>query len=382
MEKDNSIQKYFFVYLPYLNMGQTAEIDFGFAKIWNFDLKQKEYLSDANLLQMVNKILANHKTSYGKVRGIGLGLVGDNDFRKLSEFDFIKINDARLILFISFLSEVNTITRNMNTGHSMVSSENFEMINFSIVLESEYMTEYTGFVVPSWHGGIKINENIKTRERHILTPSHFRFDKELFNSLIELRTKKPKIFRRIISAVGVFYESYYNASQISHTARILLQASAFETLFKTKEGKGRKELKDNIKKYANYKEDKIIEYKAEGKNPSEIKIEFGTIKEKWADRFFTLRNHIMHGLIPKPREYLFGKWQRHFDVALYFFIFFIKREIEKSLRKEIFGDDVVYKTWTDDLMEKPQKFTGFEYDSFGRRAWERMMKKIHKKKTN
>lgn len=263
----------------------------------------------------------------------------------------------------------------------MVSSENFEITNFSAIKNTEDMTEFAGFIVPTWHGGIKVKENQTIRPRHILSPHLFLTDNELFSSLLKLRIKKSRIFNKIISAVEVFNESYYNSQQISQNARVLLQTSAFEILFGTGTGNGRATLKDFIKKYANYPDDKVYKYKSERKNGSVD--ERGTIKELWADRFFSLRNHITHGLVPKPREFIFGagKWQKHFDIALYFFVFCVKRKIEEALRKQIFNDDVAWKTWEDDLFNiPPKKFTGFEYEHHGRRSWERMMKKLGKRK--
>jgi hypothetical protein len=372
-------QKHYFICLPYLNLpNQIKGFDFSFAKIMNFEFERHTYIFNEAVRKQVELILQNYSTPHGRIKGIGLILIKDNVHKEFSPEDLQKVDDARLILFISAVSQTNTVTRNVNTGHSMISSENFESVQFSVVPDEEYMSEFMGFVVPIWHGGIKVSENKTIRPRHILAPHNFNFEQELFNNLIKLRTKKPKVFRTLIGAIQVFFESYYNTHQISQNARILLQASAFEILLGAKTGEGRKAMKDFVKKYANYPEDKILSYKSERKK--RIEIEHGTIKELWADRFFTLRNHIIHGLRPKSSEFYFKGWQRHFDIATYFFVFALKRKIEESLRKQIFNDDVVWKSWTDDLMLPPKKFTGFEYDSFGRRAWERLTKRVRKKK--
>ena len=44
-------------YFPYLAMAREKEVDFGFLKIWNFDLMSNEYITDQNLLLRVSKIL-------------------------------------------------------------------------------------------------------------------------------------------------------------------------------------------------------------------------------------------------------------------------------------------------------------------------------------
>lgn len=376
-----------FVCLPYLNLGDTPEIDFGFAKIWNFNVLKEKYIPDQALREHVASILKNYRVSYphGKegeetyasVYGIGLISTDIPTRQQPDRIEKQKINDARLILFISFLARHNIVTRNVNTGHWMASSENYAPVYFSAVVGTKYMTEHTGFVVPSWHGGIEIDKNMLIRPKHIPTPT-FDVDTELLNALIKLRLKHKRIFRRLMSAIEVFYESYYNSPEVSHNARILLQASAFEILLGVQNSEARKELKDYLRRVADYPEDRRFQYKSERRN-GRRRIEIGTKKVMWADRFFTLRNHIAHGLVPKESEYYFGKWQRHFDIALYFFIFCLKRKIEEGLNKEIFGDDVVWKKWTDDLQIPSKMYIGFEYDHFGRRALERMIAKHNKK---
>lgn len=376
---------HYFVCLPYLNLGDTPEIDFGFAKIWNFDILKEKYISNQALREHVTSILKNYRASYpyGKegeriyapVYGVGLISTNIPTRQQPDVIEKQKINDARLALFISFLARHNTVIRNVNTGHWMASSENYAPIYFSAVVGTKYITEHTGFVVPSWHGGIEIDKNILIRPKHIPTPT-FDVDMELLNALIKLRLKHKKIFRRLMSAIEVFYESYYNSPEVSHNARILLQASAFEILLCVQNSGVRKEFKDYLKRVADYPGDRLFRYKFEKGNRRVTGI--GSKKVIWADRFFTLRNHITHGLVPKESEYYFGKWQRHFDIALYFFIFCLKRKIEEGLNTEIFGDDIVWKKWTDDLQIPPKTYIGFEYDRFGRRALERMIAKHRK----
>ncbi len=379
-EKENI--PHYFICLPYLNLGDVEQIDLGFAKIWNFNLKAGDYITDPALKDQVvltlnsyrtpNPFSKDDKTVYSPIKGMGIISTEKESEKQLDKIDREKVNDARLILFISFLARNNTVTPNANYGHSMASSENFAPVHFSVVVGSQYITEHAGFAVRSWHGGIDINKNMFIRPRHVPTP-RFNIEADLINALTTLRLRKKKDFRKIISAIEVFYESFYNSPEVSHNARILLQASAFEILLNTKNGKGRKEVKAYLKRVANYPDDKIISFKSE--RDGKFVTEKGTVREKWADSFFTLRNHIIHGNLPKDAEYMFGKWQRHFDIALYFFIFCIKRKIEESLKKDIFGDDVSWKTWTDDLQVPPQTYTGFEYDHYGRRGWERIMQK-------
>lgn len=374
---ESAPKQYHFVVFPYSNL-KIKEWNLGFAKIWNFDLMKEVYIPDAKLRNQVAKVLSNYTAQFGGVNGIGIGLIGENDYRELTLGEYETLNEARLILFISTLAKSNTVTFNGNVGHSMFSSENFEYARISVALDTEYMTETTGFVIPSWHGGVKIVENKIIRPRHVPTPFRQEVEGGLLNSLLTLRKKKPLVFYRVISAISIFYESYYNSHQISHNARILLQASAFEVLLQAKLGKGRETMKNFVKKYANYPEDKVLLYKS--KRSKKASQESGTIKEVWADKFFTLRNDIIHGHIPKPLEFNFRR-QRHFDIALYFFIFTIKRVLERVLRKQIFDDDLVWKTWKDKTGVQRVKYTGFGYVSHGRRAWKKLKKRLERKQT-
>jgi len=380
--EENKPTPQYFTCLPYINLGDIPEVDLGFAKIWNFDLSKEKYIPDQALREHIEIIMKNYKQSYPygereepylPIKGIGFINIGIPSGHRPSKSENEKINDARLLIFISFLARNNTLTRNANTGHRMATSENYAPLYFSAVVGSKYMTENVGFAVPSWHGGILIDKNTFISPKYIPRPN-FSIDEDLLKSLIELRSKHKRFFRRIVSAVEVFYESYYNAPEVSHNARILLQASAFEILFNTESGKIREKIKLFFRKVADYPEDKRLTFESE--RGGKIVKETGTIREKWADSFFTLRNHIIHGEIPKEREYFFGKWQRHFDIALYFFIFCLKRKIEEGLDKELFGDEVVWKNWIDKLSIPVKRYIGFEYDGFGRRYWERMRPKL------
>lgn len=149
-EPEEEITPHHFICLSYLNLGDTSEIDLGFAKIWNFNLLKDKYITNTPLRDHVAKILGNYKGSYPSwrddityhpVSGIGMISTGVPAEEKLNKIEREKVNDARLILFISFLAQRNTITRNANTGHWMGSSENPCTQLLSAVVGSEHMSE-------------------------------------------------------------------------------------------------------------------------------------------------------------------------------------------------------------------------------------------------
>ena len=294
-----------FTFLPYLHITDCECVDLGFAKIWNFESYKDQRVETEEVKSALEKIAKCYKDihPYGinqelftSIPGIGVIDTDISSDIKPDELETQKQNDARLILFISCLGENNTSVRNCNTGHRMSSSENYSLSSFSINIGRNDLAEATGFVVPLWSGGIDINKNIYLRTKDIPRPI-FRFEEELLNNLVEMRNKRPRLFRRLISAIEVFYESYYNSSKVSHNARILLQASAFEMLPNINTGKGRKGMKDFLQQHANYPEDRQVTYKSE--RGSSTMLETGTMREKWANRFFTLRNHISHRNLPR-----------------------------------------------------------------------------------
>ncbi|HEU0080825.1 MAG TPA: hypothetical protein VFQ72_02280 [Candidatus Paceibacterota bacterium] len=353
-------KQYFLYYFPYLTMRDVEEIDFGFIKIWNFDKKKDAYISDPALKAKITQILANYQSQFYPVRGIGIASIGTNDFRKFTPEEAADLHTAKYILFISALAYNNLHTANVNIGHAMFSSENFESMIFSMVLDSEYMSEPGGFVINMLHGGIEISKNLQKTPSYILNPSRLNLDVDLFNTLIKLRKRRPKFFKRLISAIEVFYESYYNSPQVSEKARILLLTSAFEMLLQSEPGAGREKTKNFIALHANVPEDRKYSYYSERRGG--VVRESGTRKEIWADRFFSLRNHIAHGDIVPKTEFLY-KSQRHFDIAPLFFVFTLKKKIDLYLRRDIFGDEIEWKKWTDENTIPITEYEGFAYNA-------------------
>ncbi len=101
-----------------------------------------------------------------------------------------------------------------------------------------------------------------------------------------------------------------------------------------------------------------------------------TIKGIWADLFYTLRNHIIHGLTPKSEEYVFRKQQLHTNIAFLFFIFFVKKQINKSLKKDIFEEEIRWEKWRDENFEQDRE--EFVLETSLRKSWEKMMRKLSK----
>jgi hypothetical protein len=90
------------VYIPYLSLGQTEEIDIGDVKVWNFDKKASQYISDEKLKQLVQDIIESNIYDGNRVRDIGIISIGEPDFRTLNETEMRMVYEASLLLFLSF----------------------------------------------------------------------------------------------------------------------------------------------------------------------------------------------------------------------------------------------------------------------------------------
>lgn len=63
----------------------------------------------------------------------------------------------------------------------------------------------------------------------------------------------------------------------------------------------------------------------------------------WADKFYTLRNKIIHGKHINASEYTFRGKQDHFDIAIIFFIFGLKKIMASKPRMPNTIDEVHWK---------------------------------------
>jgi len=130
--------------------------------------------------------------------------------------------------------------------------------------------------------------------------------------------------------------AYSNSEDVSHEARILELCRAFEILFQLPESQQRKVFKQAIQKYCEPSGARKRRYTSE-RPGKRRKSEKGSRHVMWADRFYTLRNHIVHGeSIHKTRFYFYG--QPHYQIGLWFFLVAIKQKINEALGKKHFYD--------------------------------------------
>lgn len=85
---------------------------------------------------------------------------------------------------------------------------------------------------------------------------------------------------------------------------------------------------------------------------------------------------IIHGEKVEPNDFLFKGDQRHYDIALLFFILIIKKQIEKILRNKKYCCDyeINWKSWKDEISQPELTMkSGFVYEYTMRKLFEKMV---------
>lgn len=168
-------------------------------------------------------------------------------------------------------------------------------------------------------------------------------------------------------------ESYYNTPYLSRNARVLLNASAFEILLSLPEIQQRKAFKEKIKKVVSLKGEQEYSYwtKIGGKS-KKFK---GTVAEIWADKFYSLRNNIIHGNNILPKEFVFKNYQSHLDISCLFFIFLLKKQLEKSLGNSCECDyEIRWDKWTEEF-PAIREIQGFVFLKSYKKLFKRLLRK-------
>lgn len=329
------------VYFPYLFLGNLDEVGFGDIKVWNFEKKAEEYLPDNGLREHIKKIIFSNISHNQSIKDVGILSIGETDFREFNEGEFAVANEVRLVLFLSFLAIHNTLERGGNTGWFMGTSENFEFVVQNFQPENDYISERSGTIVPIMTGGYRIGEKKFYKPSHVINYQRFSLDPLLIKELFRLKKRSGKRFyRRVLRATDLIFESYYNNPNISINARVLLQIAAFEVILSLPSSGQRRAFKEKIERYCNLVNEKLYVHWFE--------IPRGRIKDRnkrsrkviWADAYYTLRNHIIHGDRVNPKEFIFKGKQRHLDIAILFFVLLIKKMINEKQNKKIFYDEI------------------------------------------
>lgn len=343
-------------YFPYLSLGDVEEINFGNVKVWNFEKKVSQYISDQKLREYIESIVYSNIYNGKPIKDVGIISIGNTDFREFTAEERKTADEIRLVLFLSFLYRHNTQERGANAGWNMGTSENFEYVIQNFQPYSEYISERNGRIITITTGGYKIGEKKFFAPPFVIKPFRFSFDGRFLHHLLNLKKRGGvKLYRRILKAIDLFYESYYNNPNVSDNARVLLQVACFETLLDLPLRDGRKVFKDKIEAYCNLSKEKNYLHHYEtpsGRNP-----ERRSRKAIWADVFYTLRNHIIHGDVVRSEDFIFKGKQQHLDIAVLFLALLIKKLINEKFKKKLFYDEITWGKTNDG----PYTYEGFIY---------------------
>jgi len=333
------------VYLPYLNLGSDEEISIGPVRIWNFDLKKNDYIPDLQLREYIEQLIWTNTTArtrrgkFPALEGIGIVSLGPTDFRQFTANENAAITRARSALFLACLAKNAYARRNSNAGFSIYTSENFRAVTQNFVLGSPFIAETAGLIVSTTDMGLELGKVHFPKPSYVHIPRGAAYDTDLLDGFASTRRYSRDLRNRLFSATAILLESYYNNPYVHISARVLLQAAALEMLLQSQ---NREDFKNKIERYLNDKgtirgkpkRESRYRYRSERSRPKNgqraYADEVRSIKGMWADRFFTLRNHVIHGENVRRREYVFRRQQDHVLIAPLVFVALMREILNEA----------------------------------------------------
>ena len=314
-------------YLPYLHMLKHPEMDFPDLniKVWNYGACKDKYISDANTKSILDALMASNVYHGRSIDDMGIISIGNIDFREFTQDERALCNEVRILLFAGALFWGALSDPGPNKGHHMTTSENFDAVwqNFSLE-DNGRMGIVSVSIVVKRDMGYRVSDLLFNRPEYVPTPTQFRGNDDIIKLLLRLRKRQKRLYRRIMSALEIVMQAYYNDIKVPESARILLMASAYEMLFDLPEDSQRKILKEKFKELFVLKSDPKRRYKS-ARPKGGFVIEEESIKVMWVDQFYSLRNLIIHGGKVKNSNYMFLNKQRQLDISILFFALGVKK---------------------------------------------------------
>lgn len=314
-------------------------IEYDGITVWNYPYALSSQIKDQEIREYISVLLKANCHLGKPIENIGvIKLDGNEDFRPLSPKEQNRIRELRIALFLSAMSASN-IYHGLNTGAQMMTAENFTVVYQNFELGSLRTGYSSGTIVTMNDYGYEITK-IKFEAPRSLVKNSLNLDDKLLVVMNKIKKKKPRQYRLLLRATEAMMNGYYNTDDISTESRILEQCRAFEILFSLPE-KQRKYFKIQIGRYCQSGKEKKVRYKYETYNNKVW--ETSTKQVMWADRFYTLRNHIIHGKTIKPKEHIFLGLP-HFTLGLWFFLVSVKKILNGLIGKELFYDTINYQS--------------------------------------
>ncbi|MBP7774164.1 hypothetical protein KA078_00055 [Candidatus Woesebacteria bacterium] len=346
-------------YIPYIPLQKDTEIDFGGGLVvWHFNSLAEQKIPDPATRNFIKNLLdANVEGSFQKkIEGIGVVSIGDTDFRAFSTEEMTMVQEVKLLLFLCRISRSNTtILGTDSDGWSLATSENFEPVYQNFQIGNDHISESAGYIINMGIGGYTVSEKKFYKPSHVVISAYGMgsFDNELFKQLLKARKRRKKLLRRILRATDLLFQAYYNSTNVSRNARILLIAAAFETLL---------DLLENARKYFKEEVERRCDLPKEPRYRHYFRTRNGIKRDKnrsmkvlWADSFFDLRNQIVHGSIVPEEMYQFRNTERHLDISILFFLLLVKSLLNEGMTEKTFWDTIEWK-------QRDNNSAGFQYE--------------------
>lgn len=356
-------------YFPYLSMGDTPEIilsDLN-VKIWNYKLKADDYITDPLVRNQLDLIIGANVGRWHEVENIGIISLGDIDWRVFNEDELAICREVRLLLFIRTISRTAVLERGPNTGHSQFTTENFQLTTQNFSISNSKMGITSGFIVRKSDYGFPLDEVKFQKPDHVPSPINFLSNEIFFGDLMCLRRHQKKLYRRLLRATEALSQAYLNDTGLSMASRIPILASSFESLFDLPEQGQRMALKDYFRANIAPTYGKNIRYTSQRPRATKGFVwEVDDMSVMWVDKFYSLRNKIIHGSQMKNSDYTFRGKQEHFDIALIFFVFGFKKIMSSKPQIKVTIDKVHWEIplQRDDDWPTYEGFVYEDYDMF------------------
>ena len=326
-------------YFPYVFMG-TNPIEYEGVTIWNFSREAERRIPDQSTRAFIASLLQINVRRGQPIPSIGVVDLSAQGFKPFNPKQKKLIQEFRLALFLCTVAQSN-IYSGPNAGLQMVTADNFTLIFQNFQLGNFSAGFSTGSIVRIRSGGGKISEAKHEKPPYVFDHASIHIDEALMACMAKVKKRKPRAYQRILRAVEAFMGGYFNSDEMSFEGRILQQARAFEILLDLPPGRTQRMVaKEKIEKFCSPDSAKKVCYRFE-RGHGQFEQESGTMQKKWTDRFFTLRNHIIHGQnVPESKLRFHGKW--HQDLALWFFLVSLKKLVNQTLGEQEFYDEVKF----------------------------------------
>ncbi len=263
--------------------------------------------------QFLNNYFARHITHDGRpVEDISIAMIDSDPLAELSPKQRAIIRRAiDALTFASIIPDLRTILSTANTSIGVPNSERFQLVTQMFKDTQPFVAISSGGTRHTWG----INEIHFCTSWHAGS-SHYRTDENLLTGLGKLlKGSRGAMFReRVFRAIEWFRLAHSGNDETSDQSRVVMMATAFEVLLEPADRFQKRLLmtqalhdltaRDNLKRKTLAISNKTITVNAVA---------------AWLDRFYRLRNDIVHGSRITPTQLAYpvlGRpWLTHLRVA-------------------------------------------------------------------